>query len=58
MEQYCVEFTALLRNSINYLTEYRSWTLHQLQTEKEELALAIEAAIQEATGSGSVGFTY
>ena len=49
VEQYCVEFADLMQNCINYLTEYRTWGLQQLQTEKEELALAVETAIQEAT---------
>ena len=31
------------------LVEYRTWWLQHLQTDKEELALAIETAIQEAT---------
>ena len=49
MEQCSREFTNLLQNCINYLTEYRTWWAQRLHAEKEELAVAIETAIQEAT---------
>ena len=49
MEQCSSEFGEMMQNCINFLTEYRSWWLQQLHSEKEELALAVEAAIQEVT---------
>ena len=39
----------MIQSCIDYLIEYRSWWLQQLQTEKESLVFAIETAIQEAT---------
>ena len=49
LEQYSIEFADLTQNCIDYLAEYRSCELQQLQTEKEEMALAIETAIHEVT---------
>lgn len=49
VEQYCVEVAAMMQNCIDYLTEYRSKALQQLQREKVELVLAIHTAIEEAT---------
>ena len=49
MEQCSTDFADMMQTCINYLTEYRHWWLQQIQTSKEELALAIETAIQEAT---------
>ena len=36
MEQCTTEFGDLIQNCINYLVEYRTWWLQQLQTSKEE----------------------
>jgi len=44
-----------MQKCIDYLTEYRSSWLRQLQTEREELALAVETAIKEATTCLSQG---
>ena len=49
MEQCSREFGDMMQKCINYLVEYRTWWLQQLQTEKEELVLAIETAIREVT---------
>ena len=49
MEQCSTDFADMVQTCIHYLEEYRSWWLQQLQTSKEELALAIETAIREAT---------
>jgi len=49
MEQCSVEFAEMMQNCINYLTKYRTWWLQQLHTDKEELTLMVETAIQEAT---------
>lgn len=49
MEQCSSEFADMMHNCINYLIEYRTWWLQQLQTNKEELSLVIETAIQETT---------
>jgi len=48
-EQCSTEFADLMQNCINYLSEYRTWWLQQLHTEKEELRSAIETAVQEVT---------
>ena len=48
-EQCSIEFADLMTNCINYLTKYRTRRVQQLETEKKELALAIETAIQEAS---------
>ena len=49
MEQCSRDFADMMQKCINYLIEYRSWGLQKLHTEKEELALAVETAIQKAT---------
>ena len=49
MEQCSREFAETMQTCIDYLVEYRTRWLQQLQTDKEELALAIETALQEAT---------
>jgi len=51
MDQCASEFTEMMQNCINYLTEYRTQWLQQLQTDKEELVSVVETAIQEATMS-------
>jgi len=48
-EQCSTEFGDMVQNCIDYLVRYRTSWLQQLQTAKEELALAIETAIQGAT---------
>lgn len=55
IEQCSAEFSDLIQSCINYLTEYRSWWLHRLQTEKDELLVAFETAMQEATNCLSQG---
>jgi len=49
VDQCCIELVNLMQTCMDYLHEYRSWWLQQLQTEKEELLSAIGTAIQEAT---------
>ena len=49
VDQCGIEFANLMQTCMDYLHEYRSWWLQQLQTEKEELLSAIGTAIQEAT---------
>ena len=49
MEQCSTEFADMMQTCINSLIEYRTWWLQQLQTSKEELALAVETAMQEVT---------
>ena len=49
MEQCSKEFTDLMQCCIDYLIKYRTWWLQRLQTSKEELTVAVEAAVQEAT---------
>jgi len=49
VKQFRREFTEMMQNSITYLTEYSTCVLQHLQTEEEELTLAIETAIQEAS---------
>ena len=49
MEQCSREFSDMMQHCINSLVEHRTQWLQQLQTNKEELSLAIETAIQEAT---------
>jgi hypothetical protein len=49
IEKYTHDFDELMKNSIQYLTDYRIWYLKYLQTEKDSLSAAIEAAIAEAT---------
>ena len=51
MDQCSREFEVMIQNCINCLTEYRSNWLQQLRIDREELALAIEAAIREVTNS-------
>lgn len=48
VEKCRIEFTEMMQNCINYLTEYRDWWVQQLQIEKEELRIGIETAIEEA----------
>ena len=55
MEQCSTEFEEAIQNCINYLTEYRSRWLHQLQTDKGELLSAINTAVQEVTACLSQG---
>ena len=55
MERCSSEFAEMMQKCIDYLTEYRSSWLRQLQTEREELALAVETAIKEATTCLSQG---
>jgi len=40
----------MMQSCIDYLVEYRTCWLQQLQTSKEELAVAVETAIQEVRG--------
>lgn len=47
MDKFASEFEDLIQKCVNYLTEYRSWQLQLLQTERAELSTAIEAAVQE-----------
>lgn len=47
MEQFCKEFSELIKVCINYLDEYKTWWLQQMQTEKEALSALIEAAVHE-----------
>lgn len=47
-EQCYDEFAGFMQKCIDYLTEYRSFLLRQLQADKEELRVAVEAAIEEA----------
>jgi len=49
LEQFCQEFDTMVQSCINFLTEYRTWWLHELQTEKEELQVTIETAVKETT---------
>jgi len=49
LDKFCNDFENLMRVCITYLSEYRSWWLQYMQTEKEALHAAIEAAVQEAT---------
>jgi hypothetical protein len=49
MDQFIREFEDLIQKCVSYLTEYRTWRLQLLQTEKAELSTTIEAAVQEAT---------
>lgn len=51
IEHFCSEFDELMKNSITYLTEYRSQWLQHMQTEKGELHAAIEAAVKETIDS-------
>ena len=45
-----MEFADMMQSCIDYLVEYRTCWLQQLQTSKEELAVAVETAIQEVRG--------
>ena len=56
VEKCCSEFSDMMQNCINYLTEYRNWWLQQLQIEKEGLLISIETAIEEATNCLDRGF--
>jgi len=49
MEQCSICFGDMMQKCINYLIEYRTGWLQQLHTDKEELTLAVETAIREAT---------
>lgn len=49
LEKFSEEFDDLMRKCANYLAEYRSWFLLEIQREKEALGAAIEAAVQETT---------
>jgi len=49
LEQLTMEFDDLMQNCIRYMTEYRTWWLQTIQTEKAALAEAVETAIQETT---------
>lgn len=55
LEEFTCEVENMLQKCIDYLTEYRGWMLAYLQTEKETLSVAIEAAVQEATGCLDLG---
>jgi len=48
IDQCCLEFDRMMQGCINYLTEYRSNLLQQMQGDKEVLYTTIEAAVQEA----------
>lgn len=48
IEQCSSELEAVVQSCINFLNEYRKWWVQQLQTEKEQLSAAVEAAIREA----------
>ena len=48
IDQCCEHFNVLIENCITYLTDYRSWLLELLHTEREQLLNAIETALQEA----------
>lgn len=48
IDQCCDNFNVLIESCITYLTDYRSWWLELLHTEKEQLLNAIETALQEA----------
>ena len=52
MEQCFTEFGDMMQTCVDFMVDYRIWWLQKLQTDKEELALAIETAIQEVTHSG------
>lgn len=49
IDQCCHEFEDLVKTCARYLTEYCSWKVKCMQTEKEELSAAIEAAVLEVT---------
>jgi len=57
IEKHSHEIDEMIQMSINYLTEYRSWWLQYIQTEKETLSAAIEAAVQETTSCLDLGAT-
>lgn len=48
-EQCSKECADLLQECINYLTEYRSWLVQELQRDTEEMRATVEKAIQEIT---------
>lgn len=49
MEDFSHQFDDLIQKCIDYLTEYRDWWMQQLQTEKQQLAETIEAAVLETS---------
>ena len=55
MDQFIREFEDFIQKCVNYLTEYRSWRLQLLRTEKAELSTSLEAAVQEVTDCLSQG---
>lgn len=51
LEQFSQEFDHQVQQCIASLTEYRTMWLQRLQTEKQELLAALEAAVQESYSS-------
>ena len=49
IDQCSREIEDLMKSCANYLTEYGNWWVHHLNTEKEGLSAAIEAAVLETT---------
>ena len=49
IDQCSREIEDLMKRCVNYLTEYGSWWVQYLSTEKDKLSAAIEAAVLETT---------
>jgi len=50
MEQFSREFDSMIQKCIDSLTDYRSSWQNKLHTEKEELSVSIETAVEETLG--------